>query len=65
MDSADMAQIRDEKEEAERLKTLRMTVGVSPFVCYRCGKVIPEKRRLAMPGTIYCVACAQEREERS
>ena len=65
MDSADITQIRDEKEEAERLKRLRLDVGISPFCCYDCGKVIPEKRRLAMPGTLYCVACAQEREERS
>ena len=65
MDSADMTQLRDEKGEAERLRHLRMTVGMSPFACYRCGKIIPEKRRIALPGTPYCITCAKEREEES
>ena len=65
MDNADITQERSEKEEAERLKRLRLDVGISPFCCYSCGKVIPEKRRQALPGTPYCVVCAQEREERS
>ena len=65
MDNADITQERAEKEEAERLKRLRLDVGISPFCCYACGKVIPEKRRQALPGTPYCVICAQEREERS
>ena len=65
MDNADMAQEMAEKEEAERLRILRLDVGISPFCCYSCGKVIPEKRRQALPGTPYCVVCAQEREERS
>ena len=65
MDNADITQERSEKEEAERLRRLRLDVGISPFCCYSCGKVIPEKRRQALPGTPYCVVCAQEREERS
>ena len=60
-----MTQIREEREEAERLKALRLSVGISPFCCYSCGKVIPERRRQALPGTPYCVMCAEEREERS
>ena len=64
MDMADRAQERAEKEEAERLRHLRLDVGVSPMMCYSCGKLIPEKRRQALPGTPYCVVCAQEREER-
>ena len=63
MDSADMTQDRLEREEAERLRNLRLTVGISPFMCYSCGKVIPEKRRADLPGTPYCVACAEEREK--
>lgn len=61
MDSVDATQARIEKEEAERLKNLRLEVGLSPFTCYGCGKIIPEKRRLAVPGTTYCVTCAEER----
>lgn len=58
-----MTQDRIEREEAERLRALRLEVGVSPFCCYACGKVIPEKRRMALPGTPYCVQCAEEREK--
>ena len=64
MDNADMAQERAEKEEAERLKRLRIDVGISPMMCCSCGKLIPEKRRLALPGTVHCVTCAEERENR-
>ena len=63
MDSADMTQLREEREEAMRLRALRLDVGVSPFTCYSCGKIIPEKRRTALPGTPYCVQCAEEREK--
>lgn len=65
VDEVDKAQSGIEREEAERMKRLRLDVGISPFCCYSCGKIIPEKRRLALPGTPYCIVCATEREERS
>ena len=31
--------------------------------CENCGCVIPVKRRLAVPGCVYCVGCQMEMEE--
>ena len=64
MDPADMAAQQEEWIERERMNRARLKYSISPFTCYGCGKVIPEKRRLALPGTVHCVTCAEERENR-
>jgi phage/conjugal plasmid C-4 type zinc finger TraR family protein len=33
--------------------------------CVECGDEIPEKRRLAMPGAITCIACQSARDARA
>ena len=63
MDAADMAARQEEWMEKERMDRARIRYNISPFMCYACGKVIPEKRRLALPGTVHCVTCAEEREK--
>lgn len=65
MDVADKAQLHRETEESNALRRARLDVGISAYQCHDCFEVIPEKRRQALPGTPYCVVCAQEREERS
>jgi len=41
------------------------TDGVSRAHCLDCEELIPEKRRQYVPGCLYCVTCAQEREEKN
>ena len=36
--------------------------GESRSHCLDCEEPIPEKRRQYVPGCLYCVSCAQERE---
>ena len=40
----------------------RRNSGESRTHCLDCEEPIPEKRRQYVPGCLYCVSCAQERE---
>ena len=62
-DFADDSQRHREAEEAETLRRARMEAGVSAYQCHDCFCVIPEKRRLALPGVKVCRDCAGRREE--
>ncbi|MHB8372207.1 MAG: TraR/DksA C4-type zinc finger protein [Thermoplasmataceae archaeon] len=62
-DIVDATQDRIEKEEQEVLRRARMDAGISAYMCHDCNAVIPEKRRLALPGVKFCRDCAGRREE--
>ena len=62
-DVVDDSQRHREAEEAATLRRAKMNVGVSAYQCHDCFAVIPEKRRLALPGVKYCRDCAGRREE--
>ncbi|KMK67794.1 DksA/TraR family C4-type zinc finger protein [Puniceibacterium sp. IMCC21224] len=49
-------------DELARLKARRGPMGESALVCVECEEVIPEKRRLAIPGVKLCIECQQERD---
>ncbi len=40
----------------------RLPQGESRRDCAECGSVIPEARRLAVPGVRLCIACQQEED---
>ena len=52
------------QEELERMKLKRAPVGESFTECAECGEVIPEARRVALPGVKLCFDCAAERQGR-
>lgn len=62
MDVADKAQLHREAEESNALRRARLDVGISAYQCHECFAVIPEKRRMALPGVSLCVACQESRE---
>ena len=43
----------------------QISSGESRSHCLDCEEPIPEKRRQYVPGCLYCVSCAQEREEKN
>ncbi|WP_291737601.1 DksA/TraR family C4-type zinc finger protein [Leisingera sp. F5] len=49
-------------DELARLKAVRRPVGESLTHCAECEEVIPEKRRVAIPGVKLCIDCQQERD---
>ncbi|EOC0418881.1 TraR/DksA C4-type zinc finger protein [Cronobacter malonaticus] len=62
-DAIDLAQQR-EQEERERFiaHARRRTASLSSFFCEECDAVIPEARRIAVPGVTLCVFCQQIKE---
>lgn len=57
MDDIDWIQQREALDEQQRLRNVRIAVGVSAYQCRVCYEVIPEKRRLTYPGVNTCIAC--------
>ncbi|MFV2029810.1 TraR/DksA C4-type zinc finger protein [Neisseria sp. S1] len=65
-----MTDIYDRAAEVEQLhreaairRQAEKTVGaaaVSAYECEECGELIPEARRLAVPGCRCCVECQEE-----
>jgi phage/conjugal plasmid C-4 type zinc finger TraR family protein len=43
---------------------MMIRTGPSSKVCLDCGDPIPEARRLASPGCIYCIACQPLHDKR-
>jgi len=64
MDILDRAQIVEERERMAGIAGVRASLptGESATHCAMCGEEIPEGRRNASPGCIYCVVCQAEME---
>ena len=50
-------------ESGVQLARSRLPRGESATHCEQCGNVIPEARRSAVPGVVFCVACQSEVEK--
>ncbi len=62
-DLLDIAQERQEHTLNSLIEKARFKVtGVSAFCCVDCDAVIPEARRIALPGVTHCVSCQQKLE---
>ena len=46
-----------------RLVRSRLSDGVSSHICHECGDEIPEGRRLAQPGCMFCISCQVSRDK--
>lgn len=62
-DGAVQDQIDDSVKDAVAGARARMPVGPSAENCDDCGEVIPERRRIALPGVRTCVVCQSERDK--
>ena len=56
-------QIDASVDDAVKLARSRLPAGKSLTHCEECGEVIPEARRLAIPGVRLCVDCQEELDE--
>ena len=61
-DGAVQDQIDDTVTDAVLSARARMPTGESAEFCVVCGDDIPERRRVALPGTRTCVACQADRD---
>jgi phage/conjugal plasmid C-4 type zinc finger TraR family protein len=61
-DGAVQDQIDDTVLDAVSIARARMPSGESAQYCEDCGEDIPERRRLALPGTRTCIACQSKRD---
>ena len=67
MDEADRACIQQANElnaalaDAQNFIPRRTVTSweEGPLFCEECGELIPETRRRALPGTLYCRECAE------
>ncbi len=58
-DGAVQQQIDDTVEDAIALARSQLHHGKSAEFCEECGDPIPQARREALPGVVYCVSCQQ------
>lgn len=63
-DGAVQDQIDDTVADAVLAARAGLPSGESAELCEECGEDIPERRRLALPGTRTCVACQSARDTR-
>lgn len=63
-DGAVQEQIEDTVTDAVKRARARMPAGEGAETCEECGEPIPERRRLALPGTRTCVHCQTARDAR-
>jgi phage/conjugal plasmid C-4 type zinc finger TraR family protein len=61
-DGAVQDQIDDTVKDAVLRARAGLPAGESAETCEECGEDIPERRRLALPGTRTCVACQSDRD---
>jgi phage/conjugal plasmid C-4 type zinc finger TraR family protein len=61
-DGAVQDQIDDTVKDAVLGARARMPAGEGTDYCEDCGERIPERRRLALPGTRTCVPCQSARD---
>ena len=67
MDEADIAQRNNELYDRMALQAHVASVptGESATECQDCGEPIPEARRRAVPGCLFCIFCQERRERRN
>jgi phage/conjugal plasmid C-4 type zinc finger TraR family protein len=63
-DGAVQEQIDASIEDAIEQARSNITTGESARLCEECDAAIPEKRREAIPGVQFCVACQSSLEEK-
>lgn len=63
-DGAVQDQIEDTVADAVSSARARLPLGEGLEYCEDCGEEIPERRRLALPGSRTCVGCQSERDAR-
>lgn len=61
-DGAVQEQIDASVKDAVKQARSRLLQGESRTHCTACGEMIPEKRRKAIPGVIFCIECQSEAE---
>ena len=61
-DGAVQEQIDDTVADAVLRARAGLPAGESAEHCEECGEDIPERRRLALPGTRTCIACQAARD---
>lgn len=59
-DGAVQKQIDDTVEDAIAQARSHLKQGESAKFCEECGEPIPEARRNALPGVIFCIHCQNE-----
>ena len=66
MDEVDLAQALQEAHLRTTLAAhaYAMPRGEAALACVACGEPIPERRRQAVPGCLFCLDCQQRRENR-
>ena len=64
MDEVDLAQALQEAHLRTTLAAhaYAMPRGEAALACVACGEPIPERRRQAVPGCLFCVLCQGSRE---
>jgi len=62
-DSMDLVQQRVEEQRQRHIQSARSRITApSRFLCEECDAPIPEVRRIAIPGVVFCVICQQGEE---
>ncbi|WP_018916602.1 DksA/TraR family C4-type zinc finger protein [Vreelandella zhanjiangensis] len=63
-DGAEQEQIERTLDDAVELARSRLPRGESRKHCEECDDLIPEARRMAVPGVRLCVACQNEHDKK-
>ena len=63
-EGAEQEQIERTLDDAVELARSRLPQGKSRKYCEECDEVIPEARRLAVPGVRLCVVCQNEHDKK-
>ncbi|WP_395280186.1 TraR/DksA family transcriptional regulator [Enterobacter cloacae] len=59
-DAMDFVQQREQAERERLISNARSRITTpSRFLCEECDAPIPEARRMAIPGVVFCVTCQQ------
>ncbi|MDX6920587.1 TraR/DksA family transcriptional regulator [Enterobacter roggenkampii] len=57
-DAMDLAQQREQEDRERHISNARSRITApSCFLCEACEAPIPEARRAAIPGVVFCVTC--------
>jgi phage/conjugal plasmid C-4 type zinc finger TraR family protein len=59
-DAMDLAQQREQEDRERHISNARSGINApSCFLCEACEAPIPEARRAAIPGVVFCVTCQE------
>ena len=65
-DAMDLVQQREQEDRERHINTARSRIAApSRFLCEECDAPIPEARRIAIPGVVFCVTCQEVTELKS